>query len=96
MDKYGFNELILNSKSISFENLLTLAAEESLENPRLRHRYEERYKEPKMEKHKEPKMEKHKGVDGLFCKGVGIDFNGMFICAKCNYKPGTLLWICTE
>ena len=76
----------LNSKSISFENLLMLAAEESLENPRLKQRYEEWYKEQNDRRKAELKMGKHKGSDGLPCDGVGIDFNGMFICSKCNLQ----------
>ena len=77
--KNGLNNLVLNSKCKSFENLLNLAVEKSLRNPKVKKRYE-----AKLNKVKRSRMERHKYENGLPCNGVGIDFNGVFICSECN------------
>ena len=53
----------------SFKNLLRLAAEESLMNPRLS-------RKGNNVRYEEPKMKGHKGMNGLPCNGIGINFNG--------------------
>ena len=68
-----------NFKSISFENLLRLAAEESLTNPRLSRKGNNM-------KYEEPKMKEHNGMNGLPCNGIGINFNEKLICSKCNLQ----------
>ena len=73
------NGFTFNLKGDSdFENSLKLVAKESLMNSKLKWKNRVEYKEPKMGKHKD--------FISLPCNGIGINFNGKFICSKCNLQ----------